>query len=50
MGNPELLFLDEPTSGLDAFTALSIIETLDSLARFVLLLKICDFFLFITLL
>lgn len=33
MGNPSLLFLDEPTSGLDAFTALSIIETLDSLAR-----------------
>ncbi len=28
-----MLFLDEPTSGLDAFTALSVVNTLDTLAR-----------------
>ena len=36
-----MLFLDEPTSGLDSFTALSIIETLDSLARYVHGLTLC---------
>lgn len=30
--DPKVLFLDEPTSGLDAFTAMSIIEVLQSLA------------------
>eukprot|EP01012_Entosiphon_sulcatum_P063488 TRINITY_DN90_c0_g2_i1.p1 TRINITY_DN90_c0_g2~~TRINITY_DN90_c0_g2_i1.p1 ORF type:complete len:610 (-),score=93.72 TRINITY_DN90_c0_g2_i1:132-1961(-) len=31
--NPKLLFLDEPTSGLDSVTALSLVLTLQSLAR-----------------
>ena len=31
--DPRILFLDEPTSGLDAFTATSIIEVLQGLAR-----------------
>ncbi|CCM00070.1 uncharacterized protein FIBRA_02097 [Fibroporia radiculosa] len=31
--SPSILFLDEPTSGLDAYNALSVIESLVSLAR-----------------
>ncbi|OBZ66190.1 putative ATP-dependent permease [Grifola frondosa] len=31
--SPSILFLDEPTSGLDAFNALSVIDSLVSLAR-----------------
>ncbi|KAI0080990.1 hypothetical protein K474DRAFT_1614475 [Panus rudis PR-1116 ss-1] len=31
--SPSILFLDEPTSGLDAFNALSVVESLVSLAR-----------------
>eukprot|EP01012_Entosiphon_sulcatum_P063485 TRINITY_DN90_c0_g1_i1.p1 TRINITY_DN90_c0_g1~~TRINITY_DN90_c0_g1_i1.p1 ORF type:complete len:634 (-),score=168.02 TRINITY_DN90_c0_g1_i1:856-2757(-) len=31
--NPKLLFLDEPTSGLDSVTALSLVQTLQRLAR-----------------
>lgn len=31
--SPSILFLDEPTSGLDAYNALSVIDSLVSLAR-----------------
>jgi len=31
--NPRLIFVDEPTSGLDSFQALSVMETLSSLAK-----------------
>lgn len=34
VANPYILFLDEPTSGLDSFTALSVVQTLDTLARY----------------
>lgn len=33
LSSPKILFLDEPTSGLDAFTASSIVECLQKLAR-----------------
>ncbi len=31
--NPSILFCDEPTSGLDSFMAMSIVESMKSLAR-----------------
>lgn len=31
--SPSILFLDEPTSGLDAYNALSVVDSLVSLAR-----------------
>lgn len=33
LSSPKILFLDEPTSGLDAFTASSILECLEKLAK-----------------
>lgn len=33
MANPGILFLDEPTSGLDSFSALTVMETMRTLAR-----------------
>jgi ABC-type multidrug transport system ATPase subunit len=31
--DPNLIFLDEPTTGLDSFTATSVMETLNELAK-----------------
>ena len=31
--NPNVLFLDEPTTGLDSYTALKIIELLETVAK-----------------
>ena len=33
INDPNLIFLDEPTTGLDSFTATSVMETLNELAK-----------------